>query len=124
VEHREAVRAFLVWAAGHGHIPRALAIPSQPPSAGPAITQLRRLDLLRRFAASTDAPARPSAAACLLLLYAQPLTRIRGSHRHGMASAWQANARISALRQLVLQVPAPVIAGAPDSTTPPPTAST
>jgi hypothetical protein len=73
---RHAVRAFLVWAAGHGHIPAHLDIPRQPPSAGQAITQQRRLDLLRRFAADTTIPLRPRAAACLMLLYAQPLSRI------------------------------------------------
>jgi hypothetical protein len=177
---RQAARAFLTWAAGHGHLPRALAIPGQPPSAGPAITQQRRLDLLRRFSAATATPVRPRAAACLLLLYAQPLTRIlrltagdltrdqdgqtwlrlgdppspvpapfdellhqlaatRHDHvpanpasgwlfpgrqagqpaaYHPMADQLRAlglplrTARISALRQLVLQVPAPVIADA------------
>ena len=73
---REGVRAFLVWAAGHGHIPRHLDIPRQQPYAGQAITQQRRLDLLRRFATSTAIPVRPRAAACLMLLYAQPLSRI------------------------------------------------
>ena len=73
---REGVRAFLVWAAGHGHIPRHLDIPRQQPYAGQAITQQRRLDLLRRFATSTDIPIRPRAAACMMLLYAQPLSRI------------------------------------------------
>jgi hypothetical protein len=177
---REAVRAFLIWATGHGHMPRRLDIPSQPPAAGPAITQQRRLGLLRRFASSTDTPVKPRAAACLLLLYAQPLTRILrlttgdltrdedgqtwlhlgdppspvpapfdallhqlaasrydhvpanhastwlfpGRHAgqpaayHPMAGQLRAlglplrTARISALRQLVLAVPAPVIADA------------
>jgi len=177
---RLAVRAFLIWAAGHGHIPRHLHIPRQDPSSGQAITQQRRLGLLRRFATSTDAPVKPRAAACLLLLYAQPLTRILhltagdltrdddgqtwlrlgdppspvpapfdallrqltasrhdhvpanhasdwlfpGRHAgqpadyHAMANQLRAlglplrTARISALRQLVLQAPAPVIADA------------
>ncbi len=73
---REGVRAFLVWAAGHGHIPRHLDIPRQQPYAGQVITQQRRLDLLRRFATDTAIPVRPRAAACLMLLYAQPLSRI------------------------------------------------
>ena len=47
------------------------------PYTGKAITQQRRLDLLRRFATSTDIPIEPRAAACLMLLYAQPLSRIR-----------------------------------------------
>ena len=73
---REGVRAFLVWAAGHGHIPGHLDIPRQQPCAGQVITQQRRLDLLRRFATDTAIPIRPRAAACLMLLYAQPLSRI------------------------------------------------
>jgi integrase len=174
------VRAFLVWAAGHGHIPGHLDIPRQQPYAGQVITQQRRLDLLRRFATDEAIPVRPRAAACLMLLYAQPLSRIlrlsaadlsRGDdgqtwlrlgdppspvpapfgtllhqlaatrHDHvpanygsdwlfpgrhaGQPAAYRPmaaqlrehglplrTARISALRQLVLQVPAPVIAGA------------
>ncbi len=62
---REGVRAFLVWAAGHGHIPGHLDIPRQQPCAGQAITQQRRLDLLRRFATehqpSPSGPAPPPA---------------------------------------------------------------
>ena len=73
---REGVRAFLIWAAGHGHIPGHLDIPRQQPYAGQVITQQRRLDLLRRFATDEAIPVRPRAAACLMLLYAQPLSRI------------------------------------------------
>jgi integrase len=177
---REAVRAFLAWAAEHGHIPRRLHIPTPAPSPAPAITQQQRLDLLRRFVTDTAIPLRPRAAACLLLLYAQPLSRILrltdsdltrddssqtwlrlgeppspvpepfatvlhqlaatrhdhvpanhasgwlfpGRHAgqpaayHSMATQMRAlglplrTARISALRQLVLAVPAPVIADA------------
>jgi hypothetical protein len=176
---REGARAFLVWAAQHGHIPRHLDIPRQQPYTGQAITQQRRLNLLRRFATSTDIPIKPRAAACLMLLYAQPLSRIlrlttadlarddgqtwlhlgdppspvpppfdallhqlaatRHHHipanhgsdwlfpgRHaGQPADYRSiaaqlrdldlplrTARISALRQLVLQVPAPVIADA------------
>ena len=177
---RQTVRAFLIWALEHGHIPGHLDIPRQPPSAGQAITQQRRLGLLRRFATDTTIAIRPRAAACLLLLYAQPLSRILqltaddvtcdedgqtwlrlgdppspvpapfdallhqlavGRHDHtpanhastwlfpgrnaGRPAAYRAmstqlrdlglpmrTARISALRQLILQVPAPVIADA------------
>jgi integrase len=73
---REGVRAFLVWAAAHGHIPRHLDIPRQQPYAGQVITQQRCLDLLRRFATDTAIPVRPRAVACLMLLYAQPLSRV------------------------------------------------
>ncbi len=43
---------------------------------GEAITQHRRLALLRRYITDDHAPARIRAAACLRLLYAQPLSRI------------------------------------------------
>jgi hypothetical protein len=176
---RPAVGTFLTWAAAHGHVPARLDIPRQQPSPGQAITQKRRLDLLRRFATDPAIPIRPRAAACIMLLYAQPLTRIlrlaavdltrddgqtwlrlgdppspvpapfgdllhqlaATRHDHvpaNHASTWlfpgrQAGqpaayrpmadqlrdhglplrtARIAALRQLVLQVPAPVIADA------------
>jgi hypothetical protein len=50
--------------------------------AGAALTQQQRLALLRRFLTDTRAPVAARAAACLLLLYAQPLTRI-----HRLAAA-------------------------------------
>jgi integrase len=141
------------------------------PGGGTVLTQERRLELLRRFLAPGQRPAPATAAACLLLLYAQPLTRIhrlttsdildndgqmhirfgdplipvpepladilRQLPRDG-ESPWLfpgllpgqpigystlreqvsvlglplREARISALRQLVLDAPAPVIAGA------------
>jgi integrase len=177
---RLAVRAFLTWAAEDGHIPAHLDTPREKYATGHARTQKRRLDLLRRFATDIAVPLRPRAAACIMLLYAQPLTRILrltagdltrdgdgrtwlnlgdppnpvpppfddllhqlagARHDHvpaNRASTWlfpgrQAGqpaeyqgmaqqlrdlglplrtARISALRQLVLQVPAPVIADA------------
>jgi hypothetical protein len=63
---REPFRAFLTWAAGHGHIPARLDIPRQKHPPGQAITQKRRLELLRRFA--TDAGIRcgpaPLPASC------------------------------------------------------------
>ena len=55
---REGVRAFLVWAAGHGHIPGHLDSPRQQPYTGQVITQQRRLDLLRRFATDEAIPIR------------------------------------------------------------------
>lgn len=73
---RLPVRAFLTWAAGHGHIPARLDIPCRKYPPGQAITQKRRLELLRRFATDVGIPLRPRAAACIMLLYAQPLTRV------------------------------------------------
>ena len=126
---REGVRAFLVWAAGHGHIPGHLDIPRQQPYAGQVITQQRRLDLLCRFATDEAIPVRPRAAACRHPPRPRPRQlrqRLAVPSRHaGQPAAYRPmaaqlrehglplrTARISALRQLVLQVPAPVIAGA------------
>jgi hypothetical protein len=172
IHQRQAVRAFLTWAMEHHHIPKH-ELPRVKFAVGDAITQERRLALLRRFVTDTGAPLRPRTAACLMLLYAQPLSRVlqltaadltrdpSGQtflrlgdppspvpepfaallHRLAAdkpASPWlfpgrhpgqpvayrsmlvllhdlglpMRTARISALRQLVLQAPAPVIAGA------------
>ena len=156
------------------HIP-ALQLPQLRFGKGEAITQHRRLALLRRYLTEDHAPLRIRAAACLMLLYAQPLSRIlrlttgdvtRGDdgqawicfghppapvpepfaslltqliasrpagsgnwlfpgRNPGQPAAYSTvftqlrglgfpmrTARISALRQLVLQAPAPVIAEA------------
>jgi hypothetical protein len=75
IHQRQAARAFLTWAIDHGHLPR-LDIPRLRFAPGEAITQQQRLDLLRRLGAGAATTLRPRAAACLMLLYAQPLTRI------------------------------------------------
>ncbi len=46
---------------------------------GTIITQQRRLALLRRFVAGDHTDVGSRTAACLLLLYAQPLSRIQHS---------------------------------------------
>jgi hypothetical protein len=56
------------------HIP-ALQLPQIRFGKGEAITQHRRLALLRRYLTDEDTPARIRAIACLMLLYAQPLSR-------------------------------------------------
>ena len=43
---------------------------------GPALTQQRRLELLHHYLHDTDTPTATRGAACLLLLFAQPLSRI------------------------------------------------
>jgi len=156
------------------HIP-ALQLPPIRFSKGEALTQRRRLALLRRYLTDDHVPLRIRAIACLMLLYAQPLSRVlrlaaSDITRDGDGQTWicfghppapvpepfatllhqQVNgrpagiggwlfpgrnpgqpaaygtiftllrdlgfpmrtARISALRQLVLQAPAPVIAEA------------
>jgi hypothetical protein len=59
----------------HRHIP-VLQLPQVRFNKGEAITQHRRLALLRRYLTEEHTPARIRAIACLMLLYAQPLSRV------------------------------------------------
>jgi hypothetical protein len=170
VHERQHVRGFLLWARANGTLPRRLDIPVMTFGHGTALTQERRLELLGELLATRQLPG-PAAAACLLLLYAQPLTRIRRLTVSDLAdddgqmhirfgdppapvpaplagllrqlprdprSSWLfpgllpgqpvsyrtlleqvrslgvplREARVSALRELVIQAPAPVVAGA------------
>ncbi|EFC82253.1 hypothetical protein [Parafrankia sp. EUN1f] len=172
VHQRELVRGFLLWAIDRGDMPRHLVAPRLTFQPGTPITQHRRLALLRRFTTDDSQPLPIRAVACLVLLYAQPLSRIhrlttddildrdgemlirlgdpptpvpdpfaallrelaaaappagwlipgRFSHRPAHQRVLQdqlkdlgvpiQQARVAALRQLVLQAPAPVIAEA------------
>ena len=71
---QQAVRSFLTWAMDAGHIPRGDA-PVLRFGKGPGITQDERLALIRRFTEGEDG-LHLRVAACLMLLYAQPLSRI------------------------------------------------
>jgi integrase len=53
-----------------------LALPTLHARAGERLTQARRLALLRRVLTDNGPPALSRAAACLMLLYAQPASRI------------------------------------------------
>ena len=57
------------------HIP-TLQLPQIRFNKGEAITQYRRLALLRRYLTDDRVPLRIRVIACLMLLYAQPLSRI------------------------------------------------
>jgi hypothetical protein len=72
---RPAGRAFFTWAMDSGHMAR-LDLPTIRFGTGEAITQQQRITLLRRYALTDQDPLRVRAAACLMLLYAQPLSRI------------------------------------------------
>ncbi|MET7667338.1 hypothetical protein [Micromonospora luteifusca] len=170
---RHGVHGFVTWAINNGHLPRHLVATRLTFKPCTVITQQRRLALLRRLIADDPADVGTRTAACLLLLYAQPLSRIQhlttadiAEHdgdllirlgdppapvpepfaallRQLVADAGQPpallfpgrlagqpvayqtlhrrlqklgfsikEARISALRQLVLQAPAPVVADA------------
>jgi integrase len=55
---------------------RRLDIPRERFNIGPAITQQRRLMLLRKYLTDDQEPIAARVAACLLLLYALPVSRI------------------------------------------------
>jgi hypothetical protein len=75
VHQRQAIRSFLTWAIQAGHIPAA-DVPVLKFARGPGMTQDERIGLIRRFVLGGDLPLHLRVAACLLLLYAQPLSRI------------------------------------------------
>ncbi|MER6173606.1 hypothetical protein [Streptosporangium sp. NPDC001681] len=68
-------RAFLRWAMTAGHAPR-LAFPAHRQTPSAPISQDRRLQLLRRFLTDDTIDLRTRVAACLILLFAQPVTRL------------------------------------------------
>jgi hypothetical protein len=72
---RRTLRAFLGWAMRTGHLPR-LALPPLPVRRAAPITQHRRLELLGQVLSDDHRPLRSRVAACLMLLFAQPATRI------------------------------------------------
>jgi integrase len=73
---RQPVHAFLTWAVKTGHLHRLALPPLQPARSAPVLTAQARLDLLSRALTDDQAPVRTRAAACLLLLFAQPISRI------------------------------------------------
>jgi hypothetical protein len=69
------LHAFLKWAMAAGHMPR-LHLPAPTRKEREPITQNHRLRVLRRFLTDETIPLRTRVAACLVLLYAQPVTRL------------------------------------------------
>ncbi|WP_433232532.1 hypothetical protein [Actinomadura formosensis] len=172
---QRSLRGFLTWATSTGRAPRHLSLPRLHITEGRRLTQHRRLELLRRVLDETAGPVPARAAASLMLLYAQPASRLvqlttddvlredndvlirlgdpptpvpapfsdlllrakNASTDNGSTASWLfpsragrplhsrsladqvrrmgipgAAGRVAALRQLVLQAPAPVIAQA------------
>ena len=72
---RRCLRAFLRWATRAGHLPK-LTLPPLPVRRVAPLTQHRRLELLGQLLTDQDRPLRSRVAACLMLLFAQPATRI------------------------------------------------
>lgn len=79
VEHlgheRQSLRPFLRWAMGTQRMPR-LEVPKYQAAQGSPISQHHRLALLRRLLTDDTVVLRTRVAAVLMLLYAQPFTRI------------------------------------------------
>lgn len=74
--HKHTTRAFLTWAITSRLMPKLALPPLRTPNTGQRITQSRRLALLRRILTDDTPPLRSRVAACLMLLYAQPASRI------------------------------------------------
>jgi hypothetical protein len=72
---RRTLRAFLRWAMATGYLPR-LELPRPFITRAAPITQHRRLELLGQVLTDDHKPLRSRVAACLMLLFAQPATRI------------------------------------------------
>jgi hypothetical protein len=73
---RYGAHGFVIWAVESGHLSRRLEIRREKFNIGPAITQQRRLTLLRKYLTDDQEPVAARVAACLLLLYALPISRI------------------------------------------------
>ncbi|MEU4396900.1 hypothetical protein [Kribbella sp. NPDC023855] len=71
----QGARAFLRWAIDHHHIPR-LTLPATVSGHSPPISNRQRIDLIRRIHTDHTIAAIDRVIALLILLYAQPLTRI------------------------------------------------
>lgn len=72
---QRALRSFLTWAMQARYLPK-LTLPTLTWQSREPVTQARRLSLLRTILDDDRAPLRSRVAACLLLLYAQPASRI------------------------------------------------
>ena len=75
-EHdRNTLRAFLQWCMA-SKLTRRFRLPAAVIRQAAPLPQNERLDLLGRLLTSHDLPLRPRVAAAIVLLYAQPLTRV------------------------------------------------
>ncbi|MGD9750972.1 MAG: hypothetical protein AB7W59_08255 [Acidimicrobiia bacterium] len=72
------ISSFLHWAQRHHHLPAELAVPSRRPSRTPAtaIDATHRWTIARRLVIDDSIDPDDRVAAALVVLYAQPLTRI------------------------------------------------
>jgi integrase len=72
---RRALRGFLIWCANN-KLTRPFDLPATSQSKAAPITAQQRLTLLGQLLTDHTAPARSRIAAILLLLYAQPISRL------------------------------------------------
>ena len=72
---RVAVRAFLLWCADT-KLTRRFTLPSAQIRQASIITRARRVELLGQILTDTNTPLRSRVAGGLLLLYAQPISRV------------------------------------------------
>jgi integrase len=73
--NRTTLRPFLLWAVRSRQVPK-LRLPATVPTSPTPISQKQRVALIRRIHAGTDMDLTDRVIALLILLYAQPLTRI------------------------------------------------
>jgi hypothetical protein len=75
-EHsRRAARDFFLWAITAWQMPK-LTVPAVPGGRAAPMSQHRRIALLRTILTDEAPPLQPRVAACLMLLYAQPASRL------------------------------------------------
>jgi hypothetical protein len=72
---KRSLRAFLTWAMSSGQLPRR-DLPRLQIARAEPLTQRARLDLVKAVLTSETGSPATRAAACLMLLYAQPASRI------------------------------------------------
>ncbi|WP_462166903.1 hypothetical protein, partial [Frankia sp. AiPs1] len=72
---KRSLRAFLTWAISSGQLPRR-DLPRLQIARAEPLTQRARLDLVKAVLTSDTGSSATRAAACLILLYAQPTSRI------------------------------------------------
>ncbi len=70
-----AARDFFLWAITARHMPK-LTVPAAVPQRAAPMTQHRRITLLRTVLTNEAPPLKVRVAACLMLLYAQPASRL------------------------------------------------
>jgi integrase len=72
---RQGAHGLLTWAMKHRHLPH-LVVARPRFQSGAAITQKRRLHLIRRYTTDEAIALSSRVVICLMLLYAQPVSRV------------------------------------------------